>query len=243
MKSADINSSLYQIYNRAQNNPNTDVEALLWQLSAGDENFYDELCDEYQERYGLPDELTNKEGFIYLLKAQNFHGFIPGAWLKRVKMGKTIKMHRRVAELNSQQAPTEITVLRHISVFNMSEAEKAIHKRFYQHRIKRKVIELDNVTVKTSRLTEWFDIPIWQFWLVHLTYDKYSAKRESKGVWLTLQTFTAFFLALVLYTAITSVVNSEPPKHAPQQVHTPAHQSTPHQSQKPARKIYKKDAS
>ena len=85
-------------------------------------------------------------GYIYLLKAKDFHGWIPGCYLSRVKIGLSRDVDRRLDALHSNQPPTDLEVVKVIAVEDMASVEAELHR----------VFKSQNVKVLKSR--EYFDL-------------------------------------------------------------------------------------
>lgn len=109
----------------------------------------------------------NVQGYIYLLRAKGFHGIIPGVLLQRYKVGLSRNPETKFNALTSSQPPCDYEVVRVISVNNMSEAEKDIHRQFKA------------CNVKLTKSREWFDLMPWQVAMIHLAFNRYEAKRWS----------------------------------------------------------------
>lgn len=125
-------------------------------------------------------EPKKDNGEVYLFVARGFHGLIPGLWLRRVKIGKTNRVERRANELNSDQAPTEIELIRVIECKSMSTAEKEIHRLFAPQRVNMRAITVRGQLVRKAYKSEWFDVPVWSLWKVHAAYDARSKNVEFK---------------------------------------------------------------
>lgn len=101
----------------------------------------------------------NEPGYVYLVKAQGFHGILSKV-IGRYKIGLSRKPELRLEQLNSSQAPCPITGLRYIQVQDMKAIEDKLHEQFKSQR----------------RHGEWFDFWFWQMPLVNLSFD-----RKAKG--------------------------------------------------------------
>lgn len=93
-------------------------------------------------------------GYIYLLKAEGFHGVVPGCMLSRVKIGLTRNLQNRIDQLEGGQAPCNYKVVKSIYVQNMAEVEGLLHQQF-KHR-----------NVKLNRSREFFDLNPWEMLMV-----------------------------------------------------------------------------
>ena len=112
----------------------------------------------------MNDQLNGSDyGYVYLMKAQGFHGIL-SPLLGRYKIGLTNNPSRRLAELNSEQAPCPIVGIRYIQVEDNLAVEQELHRKFKSDR----------------RYGEWFDFWIWQMPLVHVAYG-----RKAKGTLLS----------------------------------------------------------
>ena len=109
------------------------------------------------------------QGYIYLLKAKDFHGWIPGAVLGRYKIGLSRDVDRRLETLHSNQPPTDLEVVKVIAVEDMAEVELELHRVF------------KNSNVKLLKSREYFDLNPLQvqhcLWLMR----RYEARRWSKA--------------------------------------------------------------
>ena len=107
------------------------------------------------------------QGYIYLLKAKDFHGWIPGAVLGRYKIGLSRNVDRRLDALHSNQPPTDLEVVKVILVEDMASVESELHR----------VFKSQNVKLLKSR--EYFDLNPLQvqhcLWLMR----RYEARRWS----------------------------------------------------------------
>ena len=78
----------------------------------------------------------NVQGYIYLLKAKGFHGWIPGAVLGRYKIGLSRDVDRRLETLHSNQPPTDLEVVKIIAVEDMASVEVELHRVFKSQNVK-----------------------------------------------------------------------------------------------------------
>lgn len=109
----------------------------------------------------------NCPGYIYLMCAKGFHGFLPGLLLKRCKIGLSRNPEaraRQIASFEGSQPPCDIAILKTVYVQDMKLIEGKLHKRFNR----------SNVKLKKSR--EWFDLWIWQIWLIYFWMRVYQVK-------------------------------------------------------------------
>jgi len=75
-------------------------------------------------------------GYIYLLKAKGFHGWIPGAVLGRYKIGLSRDVDRRLETLHSNQPPSDLEVVKVIAVEDMASVEAELHRVFKSQNVK-----------------------------------------------------------------------------------------------------------
>lgn len=108
----------------------------------------------------------NVPGWVYLLEAEGYHGYIPGVYLRRCKIGLTRSVENRLDTLHSSQPPCNYKVVRAIYVEDMASVEDSLHRQF-KHR---------NVKLKKSR--EWFDIYPHQYAMVLWMFSRYDSKRN-----------------------------------------------------------------
>lgn len=109
----------------------------------------------------------NCPGYVYLLIAQGYHGIIPGLLLKRCKIGLSRNPEARVKQIASfegSQPPCDISILETIYVQDMKLVEGKLHKKF----------KSSSVKLKKSR--EWFDLWVWQIWLIYFWMKVYQVK-------------------------------------------------------------------
>ncbi len=109
----------------------------------------------------------HEPGYVYLLIAKGYHGIIPGLLLKRCKIGLSRNPEARVRQIASfegSQPPCDIAILNTVYVQDMKLVEGKLHKRFKSSSIK----------LKKSR--EWFDLWIWQIWMVSFWMKVYQIK-------------------------------------------------------------------
>jgi hypothetical protein len=106
------------------------------------------------------------QGYIYLLKAKGFHGWIPGAVLGRYKIGLSRDVDRRLETLHSNQPPTDLEVVKVISVEDMASVEAELHQ----------VFKSQNVKLLKSR--EYFDLNPMQVQQCIWLMNRYEIKRS-----------------------------------------------------------------
>lgn len=123
----------------------------------------------------------NVEGYIYLVEAIGYHGWLPGCVLKRCKIGLTRNVERRLSEFASNQPPCDILLIKAIYVEDMAEVEGTLHTQY----------KSANVQLIKSR--EWFDLYPWQ---VQVIKAKMSALSASEKPRIKLQYIAA--LALII---------------------------------------------
>jgi hypothetical protein len=106
----------------------------------------------------------HEPGFIYLILAEGYHGWIPGCVLKRVKIGLSRNPEVRLDTFHSNQPPCNLRILRTIYVENMAEVEAKLHQ----------VFKNSNVKLKKSR--EFFDLLPWQMAYLHWLMSQHEVK-------------------------------------------------------------------
>ncbi|MBW4597561.1 MAG: GIY-YIG nuclease family protein [Brasilonema angustatum HA4187-MV1] len=105
-------------------------------------------------------------GWVYLLEAEGYHGYIPGVYLRRCKIGLTRSVENRLDTLHSSQPPCNYKVVRAIYVPDMAAVEDALHKQF-KHR-----------NVKLIKSREWHDLYPHQYAMVLWMFSRYDSKRN-----------------------------------------------------------------
>lgn len=106
-------------------------------------------------------------GMVYLFEAKGYHGIIPGLLLKRCKIGLSRNPEQRVRQIASfegSQPPCDIEILKTVYVQDMKSVEGKLHKRFKRSH------------VKLAKSREWFDLWIWEIWMVGLWMKIYRWK-------------------------------------------------------------------
>ncbi|KYC34756.1 hypothetical protein WA1_49400 [Scytonema hofmannii PCC 7110] len=164
-------SWLFQLHNVVQKNPQVDPLAEIAKACAENHAFREFVIEWYIERHGIPKKYALHPGYIYLLKAEGFHGIF-SKWIGRYKIGLTTNPQKRLADLNRQQAPCPIVLVRTVPVANMLAAEQWLHDRFTVRR----------------RHGEWFDFWNHELRSVHSAYDR--LQRENKPKFSLLKTLT-----------------------------------------------------
>ncbi|NEQ19574.1 MAG: GIY-YIG nuclease family protein [Microcoleus sp. SIO2G3] len=106
----------------------------------------------------------NQPGFIYLILAEGYHGWLPGCILKRVKIGLSRNPEARLDTFHSNQPPCNLRILRTIYVEDMAEVEQRLHQIFKN----------SNVKLKKSR--EFFDLLPWQMAYLHWLMSQHEVK-------------------------------------------------------------------
>ncbi len=106
----------------------------------------------------------NQPGFIYLILAEGYHGWVPGCVLKRVKIGLSRNPEGRLETFHSNQPPCNLRILRTIYVEDMATVETKLHQ----------VFKNSNVKLKKSR--EFFDLLPWQMAQVHWLMSQHETK-------------------------------------------------------------------
>ncbi|MBW4597787.1 MAG: GIY-YIG nuclease family protein [Brasilonema angustatum HA4187-MV1] len=108
----------------------------------------------------------NVPGWIYLLEAEGYHGYIPGVYLRRCKIGLTRSVENRLDTLHSSQPCCNYKVVRAIYVADMAAIEDTLHKQF-KHR-----------NVKLIKSREWHDLYPHQYAMVLWMFSRYDSKRN-----------------------------------------------------------------
>ncbi len=90
-------------------------------------------------------------GNIYAFVAPEIHGWIPGFFVTRVKIGLTRKHpEERRQQIVSNQPAHDLKIIKTIQVSDMATVETALHRRFKHRR------------VKLEKSQEWFDLYPWE---------------------------------------------------------------------------------
>ncbi|MBW4607583.1 MAG: GIY-YIG nuclease family protein [Hassallia sp. WJT32-NPBG1] len=126
----------------------------------------------------------NVQGYIYLLKAKGFHGWIPGAVLGRYKIGLSRDVDRRLDTLHGNQPPTDLEVVKVIVVEDMASVEAELHR----------VFKSQNVKLLKSR--EYFDLNPLQVQYCLWLMRRYEARRWSSSE-IPLKPIAASLIALL----------------------------------------------
>ena len=93
----------------------------------------------------------NVPGYIYLMKAEGFHGILPGCVISRVKIGLTRSVQKRLDDFHSNQPCHDLRVIKAVYVEDMAAVEGALHQQF------------KHCNVKLLKSREWFDLNPWDF--------------------------------------------------------------------------------
>ncbi|MBE9038117.1 GIY-YIG nuclease family protein [aff. Roholtiella sp. LEGE 12411] len=88
----------------------------------------------YYQAY--PERNDHQPGYCYLIEAVGFHGWIPGCYFRRVKIGLTRNISRRLEGLALNQPPCDYKVVALIQVENMASVESLLHNKFQHCRVK-----------------------------------------------------------------------------------------------------------
>ncbi|AFY59254.1 T5orf172 domain-containing protein (plasmid) [Rivularia sp. PCC 7116] len=94
----------------------------------------------------------NVPGYIYLIRAKNMHGLIPGRLLQRCKIGLSRDPQIRLDTFKSSQFPVDVEIITTIFVEDMAATEGELHEIF------------DFCNVKLEKSREWFDLSPWQYY-------------------------------------------------------------------------------
>ena len=103
----------------------------------------------------------HEPGFIYLMEAEGYHGLIPGAWLRRCKIGLSRNPEARLDNFHRNQPPCNVKILKTIYVEDMAEVESELHQQFSQ------------CNVELIKSQEWFDFNPVQFLMVNWAFAKH----------------------------------------------------------------------
>jgi plasmid maintenance system killer protein len=94
----------------------------------------------------------NVPGTVYLLKAKNFHGWLPGCYLSRMKIGLTRNLEARLDTLHSAQPCTDLEEVHSVHVEDMAEVETYLHQVFKNQNVKliksREYFDLDPLQIR-----------------------------------------------------------------------------------------------
>ncbi|WP_193200599.1 GIY-YIG nuclease family protein [Nostoc sp. MG11] len=93
-----------------------------------------------------PERNDHEPGCCYLIEAVGFHGWIPGCCLRRVKIGLTRNINRRLDGLALNQPPCDYKVVALIQVDDMASVESLLHNKF------------KHCWVKLEKSREYFDL-------------------------------------------------------------------------------------
>ncbi|BAY80521.1 hypothetical protein NIES25_70090 (plasmid) [Nostoc linckia NIES-25] len=102
----------------------------------------------------------HEPGYIYLMEAENYHGLIPGAWLRRCKIGLSRDPQARLDRFHRNQPPCNVKILKNIYVEDMADVESELHEKF------------SDCNVDLIKSQEWFDFNLVQFLSVHWEFEK-----------------------------------------------------------------------
>ncbi|WP_375514652.1 GIY-YIG nuclease family protein [uncultured Nostoc sp.] len=102
----------------------------------------------------------HEPGYIYLMEAENYHGLIPGAWLRRCKIGLSRDPQARLDRFHRNQPPCNVKILKTIYVEDMAEIENQLHEKF------------SHCNVDLIKSQEWFDFYPIQFLSVQWEFEK-----------------------------------------------------------------------
>ncbi len=131
------------------------------------EKFDEYDFEDYQESnlpYGARNDAV--AGYIYLFKAPDFHGWLPGVYLNRCKIGLSRNPNARADRIESNQPAHDIEILHTVYVDNMADIEAKLHARF----------AAKNVHLNKSR--EWFDMTALDIEWCKFLMNRYAANRR-----------------------------------------------------------------
>ncbi|GEM_PF-4964400 len=153
-------------------------------------------------------------GQIYIIIACGYHGFFPGCYLYRCKIGLAIDAKKRLKQLQSIQAPCDYKLLKIIQVSDMAKVESLLHKQFSS----------SNVQLSQSR--EWFDLTLWQVWSACNAFKyfeehpKYGINRQQRSPWSMIAVTAAGVLIVVaVLQQVPSFLNRPNPEHIQRTIH------------------------
>lgn len=106
-------------------------------------------------------------GNIYVFVAPEIHGWIPGFFVTRVKIGLTRKHpEERRQQIISNQPAHDIKIIKTIQVSDMATVETALHRRFKHRR------------VKLEKSREWFDLYPWELASLKWYLERYEKSKS-----------------------------------------------------------------
>lgn len=108
----------------------------------------------------------NVSGYIYLIEALGYHGWLPGCYLKRCKIGLTRNIERRLNDFASNQPPCDIRLIKCIAVSDMAEAEGILHTQY------------KSANVKLQKSREWFDLYPWEVQIIKFKMNGLEASEK-----------------------------------------------------------------
>lgn len=105
----------------------------------------------------------HEPGYIYLIEAIGYHGFLPGCLIKRCKIGLSRNPQLRLQNFHDNQPPCDLKIVRTIYVEDMKAVEAKLHKQFkYCH-------------IRLTKSKEWFDLNPVDLMRVNLAFSRYSS--------------------------------------------------------------------
>lgn len=147
----------------------------------------------------------HEPGFIYLMEAEGYHGLVPGAWLRRCKIGLSRNPEARLENFHRNQPPCNVKILKTIYVEDMADVEGELHQQFSQ------------CNVELIKSQEWFDFNPAQFMIVSWEFEKRSLHILSlKDLPVKLIIFG--MVGLLGVGAITGRLTSQPPMQPQKQL-------------------------
>ena len=106
-------------------------------------------------------------GNVYAFVAPEIHGWVPGFFLTRVKIGLTGKHpEERRQQIISNQPAHDLKILKIIKVSDMAAVETALHRRFKHRR------------VKLEKSREWFDLYPWELQSLKYYMERYEDSKS-----------------------------------------------------------------
>ncbi|AFZ61438.1 GIY-YIG nuclease family protein [Anabaena cylindrica UHCC 0172] len=116
---------------------------------------------QYQQHYTSRND--HEPGYIYLMEAVGYHGFLPGCLTKRCKIGLSRNPQLRLQNFHDNQPPCDIQIIKTIYVEDMAAVEAKLHKQFKY------------CNVKLAKSKEWFDLNPVDLMRVNLAFSRYSS--------------------------------------------------------------------
>lgn len=141
----------------------------------------------------------NVEGYVYLVEAVG----VKNGLTRRVKIGLTRNVKRRLNEFESGQFPCDVKLLKAIAVSDMRRVEKVLHTKY----------KMFNIRFRKSR--EWFDVPLPVLFLIKQDMERMKAKDQDGGQvnWLAIAAIAMIvFASTASLTARNQQLQEQPKK-------------------------------